>query len=157
MFPHLTGDLRLKRIRPAAQGRPRVHEPFEHDRHEIDLNIGTFVEGELNDARIRGGGPDVAGNVVAAYDVQNDIGPFGFISQDVDEVLFVVVDDPVGPELGARLAPLRRAIGGIDPSAKRFGELNRRGANAPRPAVDQKRLARLEINPHEHIAPNRVK
>ena len=55
-----------------------------------------------------------------------------------------VVDEDVGPGLPGDLELLRRAGGGDDAGAERLPELDRREPHAPRRAVDEEPLARLE-------------
>ena len=63
---------------------------------------------------------------------------------DLDEILGLVVDRDVGPELAAGLAFLGVAGGDEDPGAEGLGELDGAGADARSAAVDEDRLARRQ-------------
>src|SRR5207302_4636074 len=98
----------------------------------------------------------VALDIVAPDHVEDNIGAAaaGRLLRGLNEVFTFIVNGNVGTELAAGLAFLGRSRGGDDLCAGGLGELDRGGADPGRAAVDQERLARLELAALEHVVPD---
>ena len=99
------GNGALVRHRAGAQRRAGVGQPLEHQPPEIDGGARRALEGDLHDAAFDGGGLIIAIDIVAADDVEHEIGAAvaGRLFGHGDEILGLVVDGDVGAELAAGL------------------------------------------------------
>src|SRR5207245_3552162 len=107
--------------------------------------LGRAQERDLHDATLDGRSLVVALDIVAAHHVEDEVGALaaGGLLGGGHEVLALVVDGEIGAELAAGLAFLARAGGRDYARPDRLGDLDRRGADTGRPAVQQQRLAGL--------------
>ena len=139
---------------PRTQRRASIDETFEHHRHEIDLGLGAEREGKLNNTAVRRGRFEVALDVRATDNIENNVSTFQFLAYDSDEILLAIVDHAVGTEHAADTAAFRRAVRGKDGGAEGFGELDRRCADSARAAMNEEGLAGGETGAEEDIAPD---
>ena len=91
------GDVSFFLAPAGAQGGAGEGEALAHDRHGVEFNAAAFEEGDLYQSAFHGEGFNVAGDVVAADHVEDDVDSVavGGLLEHVDEVFFVVVDYPV--------------------------------------------------------------
>ena len=74
LFGQCRRHLGFERVGAGAQGRAGIAQPFQHHRRQVDLNLAAAVKRQLDDAGVGAGGLDVAGNVVTADDIEDDVG-----------------------------------------------------------------------------------
>ena len=99
----------LKASGRGAQRRAGVAQALQHHRHQVELDPGALVEGDLHDARVVPRRLEVARDVVAADDVEDQVRAPG-LPHDRDEVLAPEVDRALGAEAAGEAAAL-----GADP------------------------------------------
>lgn len=103
-----------------------------------------------------GGQLDIAFYIFATDHIQNDVGPMaiGRLADNLDKILAAVVDRPLGTQFLACPAFFLVAGSHEYPRAKRAGDLNRRGANAGRAAMNQQYFSGLQLRTVNQVAPH---
>ena len=139
-------DRRLIGGRTCPQRRAGMGQPLEHEAAEVDGRARRSLESDLQDSPFDRRRVIVAVDVVAADDVEYEIGAAvgGRFLGRRDKILALIVNGDVGAELDARFAFLRRTGGRDDTGAKRLGELNGSRADPGRAAVNERGFARRE-------------
>src|SRR5688500_3251901 len=98
---------------------------FEHQGHHIELHFRAQRESKLHDAAVVPGRLDVALNVGAANDIENDVGTAEIAPHHLHEVVGPVVNCTVSAECRAGGDAIRRTVGGDDLCAESLAELDR--------------------------------
>ena len=150
----LLRDFGLELVGARTKGRTCVSYPLEHDRHKVDLDLGTESESQLNNACTRRCSLDIALHIGTSDYVEDHVGAT-FFANNFHEVFIAIVHRAVSSEIDACLASLSRSIRGDDSNPECLGDLNGGRANAARSPMNEQQLARLEAALHEEIAPDR--
>ena len=130
------GDFGFICVWARAQGGAGIGDAFEHDRHQIDLDLGSGVEGQLHDPRIRGCGLYVAGNIGPADGVEDDPGA-ARVAQDGDKILGLEIDGAFGAEIAAEGAIGTGRGGGEDAQPPGSAQLDGGRADPPGAAMGE--------------------
>src|SRR6476661_4797764 len=132
--------------RAYAQRRSGDGQSPAHDAAEIDLRRVATLQANLNQAAFEAETLDVADEVIAADDVEDDVDSLarGFPADDLTKILRPVVDGDIGAKLTAGIALRVGSSGRKDCAFGRACELNGGGADSAGAAVDQDALARLK-------------
>src|SRR5262245_50171324 len=148
-LPFFSGAARTKR-------RPGNRETTTKDAPEVDGGRVATHEANDDQTAVDGKRGEIAGNVVAADDIENQIDTLaaGQLLDDVDEIVRAIVDCALGAELFAGAALLVGARGRKHPRAACDRELDRGRADAARSAVEQCRFAGAEPSAVEDIRPD---
>ena len=149
-------DRRLLCHAARAQCRAGDGQVFALDRAEIGLDLRPTHQGDEAQPSLVGEQVDLPRDIVAAHHVEDrvDAAPAGELAAHGDEVLGAVVDRDIGAEVPAGGAFRLRPRGGQHLAAPCLGELDRGDADAAGTALDQERLARLQMHPVEHVGPH---
>ena len=111
LLAQLFGDLGLGQIALRTQGAAGHRQTACHQRGKVHLYLRPAEEGDLHKTAVFGQRLQVAGDVVAADHIKDQVCPaLGF--QHINEIRVTVVDRGLGPEFGAGVAfavgPCRR-------------------------------------------------
>ena len=133
----------LRRARPQGGGEQR--KPLHQH--------GREIHARLHPAHIG----DIALNVIASDHIENDVNAAAarFFFDDIDEILFAVVDGARCAKSFARRTSLRAACRSEDLVASRMKHLDRCGADPAGTAMDEHGLARLAPRAVDQIGPHR--
>ena len=148
-------------LRRRARSQRRAGDPgalAHHDR-EVELALGGFQKGDLQQPPLDREQIEIPRNVITADDVEDqvDTAAVGDPLRFGDPVSGAVVERVRSAKLPCRFAFVVAAGGGQHHGAKRPRQLNRGSANAAGPAVDQDRLAVFQLAALEHVGPDREK
>ena len=150
------GDVGFFLAAAGAQGGAGEGQALAHDGHGVEFDAAAFEEGDLYQSAFNGEGFDVAGDVVAADHVEDDVDAVavGGLLEHLDEVFFVVVDYPVRTGTPAGIGFFAAADRRVDTGAELLGELDGGQADAAGAAVYQEGFAGLQGTALEHVAPH---
>ena len=160
--PHL----RVQRVRDgrllldgagAERGAGDRQTPEHDGQHVEPFDLRAVLHRDDHEPALGGEALQVPREIVAGDHVEHhvDPAPAGEGVDALDEVLVAVVDGRVGPEPQTGVALRLRPRRDVDGRTERPRELNRRGADAARPAVHQDRFSLGEASPVEDVGPDR--
>lgn len=92
------GDRLLLCFGSGAKCRAGKRQALEHDRHDVQVHLAAFEEGDLHKPAFHGQRIDISLQVATPDHIEDQVDPLacGFGVDHLDEVFFVVVDDPAG-------------------------------------------------------------
>src|SRR6478735_2761442 len=156
VLAHGRDDGRLLGGRAGAQARGDDGAALGEQHAEVELALPAALQPDGHEAAVRRKRVDVAGEVLRAHVVEDDVGAVAVRARTdlLDEVLLLVVDEHLGPELAARVELGLRPGGDGDVGADGLGQLDRHGADARAATVDEQPLAGLDVRGEEDVGPH---
>ena len=141
--------------RPGTQ-RGRDHtRPLGQQLADVQLGFRPALHTDDDEAAVVAECVDVAVEVERAHDVEDDVRAAG-VTDDLDEIVVVVVDGDLGAEFGAQVEFVGRPRGDGDPAVQRAGDLDGMGADAAGAAVDEQQLTGSQAGGHHQVRPHRA-
>ena len=158
-FAQFAGDGSLKRVRLVAQSGADDAQLAHQDSGSIERSVFAALHGD--DEKFAAGchALHIARHIAARDHVQHHIGTATLreCKHLLNEILFMVLNGAICPELEAGRAFFAVAGRDDDLCAGGLGQLDGRGADAAAAAMHQQGLAGLQVSTIENIAPDREK
>ena len=149
-------DLCFVGVTSWAQGGAGDTQTSEQNLRHWQLGFGAAQQANNDQASIIGEAADVAGEVIAANHIQDEVYA-AFIGElfDTVQVIILAVNNGFGcTEFFAGCGFVLIAHGGVNRVAEGTGDLYGRGAYAAAATVHQQAFTFAELTALEHIAPN---
>ena len=144
----------LHRPRTRAQGGGRDRQPARHHPPQRQGALRPALHRDDDQVPVRVQGLDVLLQVRPTDDVQDCVRPPGQLFR---EILFLVINEDIGAELAAVLQLFRRPCGHRHLAPHGLAQLDGKGANAARAAVDEHPVTLLDACDHAEVRPHRAR
>src|SRR5262245_47182740 len=147
--------LLFDRSRP--QRRSRDHEPLAQDRHHVNLRLHAALPSDDHETAVHRQRVDVSTDVVTGDHIEHDVDAtaVGQVFDAGDEIRFAIVDRPLRAKRFARRALLRAPGCSEYAGAQSTRQLDGRGADPARAAMNEDRLAGREPSALDNVRPDR--